>query len=102
MKGLTGKEAQMDLSKLSSRERLAAEQAVLLQRELDRVADAAPHGKGFECLEAAITDAGFSFLRQRLSDSLSARQEAQKRGSASAPAPAVAARSSRPPTRATF
>lgn len=91
----------LDLSKLSARERLAAEQAVLLQRELDRVADAAPHGKGLECLEAAITDTGFNFLRQRLSDSISAREEAQKRGSASAPVCAAAARSSKPPARAT-
>jgi hypothetical protein len=98
----TCKEADMlDLSRLSARERLVAEQAVLLQRELDRVADAAPHGKGFECLEAAITDVGFGFLRQRLSDSISARDEVQKRGSASAPAPAGAGRSSKPPTRAT-
>lgn len=91
----------LDLSKLSARERLVAEQAVLLQRELDRVADAAPQGKGFECLEAAITDVGFDFLRQRLSASIRARDEAQKRGSASAAARAAAAPSSKPPTHAT-
>ena len=33
----------MDLSDLSDRERLAAEQAVLTLRALDRAADAAPH-----------------------------------------------------------
>jgi hypothetical protein len=91
----------IDLTRLSPREYLAAEQAVLLQRELDRVADEAPHGQGFACLEAAITDTGFAFLRQRLADSISAREEAQKRGSASAAAPVVAGRSSRPPTPAT-
>jgi len=91
----------IDLFKLSPRERLAAEQAVLLQRELDRVADEAPHGKGFACLEAAITDSGFVFLRQRLGDSLGARDEAQKKGPASEAARAVAARSSRRQTRAT-
>lgn len=87
--------ALIDLSKLSSRERLAAEQAVLLQRELDRVADQAPQGQGFAALEAAITDVGFIFLRQRIGESIGAREEAQKKGSASKAVRAVARRSSR-------
>ena len=91
----------LDLSQLSPRERLAAEQAVLLQRELDQVADAAPHGQGLSCLEAAITDQGFVFLRERIAASISAREEAQKKGPAFAAASAVAARSSRRATRAT-
>ena len=89
----------IDLSQLSPRERLAAEQAILLQRELDRVADAAPDGKGFAFLEAAIIDTGFAFLRQRLGDSISAREEAQKKGPAFEAARAVAMRSSRRQTR---
>jgi hypothetical protein len=90
----------LDLSRLSPRERLAAEQAVLLQRELDRVADAAPYGQGLTCLEAAVSDQGFGFLRQRVAASISARDEAQKRGPAFEAACAVAARSSRRATRA--
>ncbi len=92
----------MDLSKLSPRERLAAEQAVLLQRQLDEVADKAPHGQGFAALEAAITDTGFEFLRQRLSESIGARQEAQKKGPAFEAARAVARRSSKRAIDATF
>jgi hypothetical protein len=85
----------LDFSQLSPRERLAAEQAVLLQRELDQAADAAPHGQGLACLEAAITDQGFVFLRERIAASISAREEAQKKGPAFEAARAVAARSSR-------
>lgn len=91
----------MDFSTLTSRERLAAEQAVLLQRELDRAADQAPHGKGFACLEAAITDSGFAFLRQRLGDSIGGHEEAQRKGSAFDAARAVARRSSRRQMHAT-
>ena len=40
----------MDLSHLSPRERLAAEQAVLTLRELDKAADQAPQGQGLACL----------------------------------------------------
>ena len=91
----------MDFSKLSPRERLAAEQAVLLQRQLDEVAEKAPHGQGFAALEAAITDTGFNFLRQRIGESISASQEAQKKGPASEAARAVARRSSKRATGAT-
>ena len=42
----------MNLSRLSPRERLAAEQAILTLRALDKAADDAPHGQGFACLEA--------------------------------------------------
>ncbi len=38
----------MDLSKLSERERLVAEQAVLTLRELDRAGDEAQWGHGLE------------------------------------------------------
>lgn len=89
----------LDLSKLSPRERLAAEQAVLTLRELDQAADRAPHGQGFACLEKVITDQGFEHLRAMMSSALSAREEAQKRGPAFEAARAVAVRSSRPPRR---
>ena len=68
----------MDLSKLTDRERLIAEQAVETLRELDRAADDAPHGKGLACLEACIHDKGFELLRAMMSSAAGARPEAQK------------------------
>jgi hypothetical protein len=79
----------MDLSKLSDRERLAAEQAVLTLRALDRAADAAPHGQGLAFLEACIAEKGFEHLRNMMSLAVNARDEAQKKGSASGPVPAA-------------
>ncbi len=92
----------MDFSKLSPRERLAAEQAVLTLRALDQAADAAPVGQGLAYLEAAVTDQGFEHLRQMVASAANARDEAQKKGSASGRAPAAVRRSSRRATRATF
>ena len=89
----------IDLSHLSARERLAAEQAVLTLRELDKAADQAPQGQGLACLEKVITDRGFQHLREMMSSAISARDEAQKRGPAFEAARAVARRSSRRPTR---
>jgi hypothetical protein len=91
----------MDLSKLSDRERLAAEQAVLTMRALDRAADAAPHGQGLAFLEAAIHDKGFEHLRNMLTLAVNAREEAQKKGFVSAPVPAASRRSSRRASHAT-
>jgi hypothetical protein len=91
----------MNLSELSDRERLAAEQAVLTLRALDRAADAAPEGRGLAFLEAAIADEGFEHLRNLLSLAVNARDEAQKKGSASGGVPAVNRRSSRRASRAT-
>jgi hypothetical protein len=90
----------IDLSHLSPRERLAAEQAVLTLRELDQAADQAPEGQGLACLEKVIVDRGFQHLRDMMSNAISAREEAQKRGPAFEAARAVARRSSRRPTRA--
>jgi hypothetical protein len=92
----------MDLSKLSDRERLAAEQAVLTLRALDQAADAAPQGQGLAFLEAAITDKGFEHLRNMLSLAVNARDEAQKKGSASGDASAGGRRSSKPANHAAF
>jgi hypothetical protein len=91
----------MDLSKLSDRERLAAEQAVLTLRALDRAADAAPQGQGLAYLEAAITDKGFEHLRNMMSLAANARDEAQKKGSASSGVRAGNQRNSRCANRAT-
>ena len=91
----------VDLSRLSPRERLTAEQAVLLARALDKAADEAPHGQGLACLEKVVVDDGFKLLRATLADAVSARAEAQKKGPAFGAARAAAGRSSRPPARAT-
>lgn len=84
----------MDLSKLSERERLVAEQAVLTYRSLEQAAMDAPHGKGMATLEAVIHDKGFEHLRRMMTVAAGARPEAQKRGDASGPAPAAARGSS--------
>jgi hypothetical protein len=42
--------------------------------------DQAPHGKGLWCLEQAVLDHGRDLLRLTLERSISARQEAQKKG----------------------
>jgi hypothetical protein len=70
----------MDFSKLTDRERLVAEQAVLTMRALEQAGDAAPWGKGMESLESVIHDKGFEHLRTMLSLAANARPEAQKKG----------------------
>jgi hypothetical protein len=73
----------MDFSRLSERERLVAEQAVLTLRALDEAGDKAEHGKGMAALEGVIHDKGFEHLRGMLASATNARPEAQKRGPAS-------------------
>jgi hypothetical protein len=85
----------MDLTKLSDRERLIAEQAVETLRALDRAADDAPHGQGLARMEAAIHERGFELLRGIMASTAGARPEAQKRGPAPGPVRAGAKRSSR-------
>jgi DNA-binding IclR family transcriptional regulator len=85
----------MDLSKLSDRERLIAEQAVETLRALDKAADDAVWGNGLACMEACIHDKGFDLLRSLMTQTASAQTEAQKKGSASAVVPAAVRRSSR-------
>jgi hypothetical protein len=84
----------MDLSKLSDRERLIAEQAVATYRALEQAALQAPEGKGFATLEAVIHDKGFERLREMMAVAAGARPEAQKRGPASGRVPAAARASS--------
>ena len=72
-------------------ERLVAEQAVLNFRELRGVMKTAPHGKGMAVLEQAVREKGFEQMRQTLTLLASAHEEAQKKGSTTSPAPAVAA-----------
>ena len=73
----------MDLSKLTDRERLIAEQAVEALRAVDRAADAAPHGQGFARMEASVLGDGFALMRAMLAAAAAARPEGQKRGPAS-------------------
>ena len=84
----------MDLTGLTDRERLIAEQAVETLRALDRAADGAPHGHGLACMEACIHDKGFALLRTIMASTAGARPEAQKKGPASGHAPGAAGRRS--------
>ena len=68
------------MSKLTDRERLVAEQAVLTMRALEQAGETASWGKGMESLEAVIHDKGFEHLRTMLSLAANARPEAQKKG----------------------
>lgn len=70
----------MDFTKLSDAERLAAEQAVLTMRALNKAADEAPWGRGMDYLEAVIHKEGFDHLRAMMQAAASARPEAQKKG----------------------
>ncbi|HEV8274837.1 MAG TPA: hypothetical protein VGQ26_03965 [Streptosporangiaceae bacterium] len=81
----------MDLSKLSERERLVAEQAVLTLRALDEAGDKAEYGKGMAALEGVIHDKGLRHLRDMLAAAANARPEAQKRGPASGRVPGATA-----------
>jgi hypothetical protein len=63
-------------------ERLIAEQAVLLHRQVIEAMERAPHGHGLEVTEAAVMQGGTAFLQHLLQQSLSAHPEAQKGGSA--------------------
>jgi hypothetical protein len=72
----------MDWTELSDDERLIAEQAVATLRMVKRAGNGAPHGKGLFCLEQAVHDHGFPLLRDILQRSISAQDEAQKKGRA--------------------
>lgn len=82
-------------------ERLVAEQAVLLHRAAMEAMRTAAHGRGLEVVEGTVMLRGRAFLRDLIERSLSAHPEAQKKGSARAPAPADASKPSStiPPKR---
>ncbi len=85
----------MDLTNMSPEERLVAEQAVATLRALTQAAAEAPMGQGMNALEAVIHDKGFEHLRQMIAVAGASRGEAQKKGSASRPAPAAKAANSK-------
>jgi len=76
-------------------ERLVAEEAVALQREVQAARQAAPWGQGLAVTEAAVMQGGREFLRNLLQQTLSAPPEAQKGGSAPGPARAAKTRASK-------
>ena len=61
-------------------ERLVAEQALLNYRELQKVMETAPHGKGMAVLEMAVRRKGFEQMRQTLSLLANAHASGQKKG----------------------
>jgi hypothetical protein len=63
-------------------ERLLAEQAVALQREVTAARAAAAWGQGWAVTEAAVMQGGREFLRNLREQTLSAQPGAQKGGSA--------------------
>jgi hypothetical protein len=71
----------MDWNTLSEDERLIAEQAVATYRAVTLAGEGAPHGQGLAHLEQAVRENGQELLRTTLQRALSARQEAQKKGS---------------------
>lgn len=63
-------------------ERLVAEQAIAMYREVQKAMASAPHGQGLACTESALLEHGRAFLRSVLEQTMSAHAEAQKGGSA--------------------
>jgi hypothetical protein len=75
-------------SNWSAEERLIAERAVALHREVMTAMENAPVGQGLAITEAVVLDGGRAFLQELLQQTLSAQPEAQKGGSAADPATA--------------
>ncbi len=80
----------------TAEERLVAEQAILLHRQVRDAMQNAPFGQGLAVTEAAVLDGGREFLQKMLQEALSAQPEAQKGGSARGPATAATTPLSRP------
>ena len=64
---------------VNDEERLVAEQALLNYRELQRVMENAPHGKGMAVLELAVREKGFEQMRQTLSLLANSQEGGQKK-----------------------
>ena len=64
---------------VNDEERLVAEQALLNYRELQRVMENAPHGKGMAVLELAVREKGFEQMRQMLSLLANSQEGGQKK-----------------------
>lgn len=75
-------------------ERWVAEQAVLAYREVHKAMQAAPHGQGLACTEAAVLVQGREQQQRMLELILGGHAGAPKKGAAPAPVPAGARRRS--------
>lgn len=62
---------------------MVAEQALLAFRAMDRARDSAEYGRGLEAIEQVAVSDGLGVVRQMVQQSLSAHEEAQKKGSVS-------------------
>ena len=72
----------MSAKPCTDEERLVAEQAIAMYREVQKAMEAAPHGQGLACTESAVLEHGREFLRSVLQQTVSAHEEAQKGGPA--------------------
>ncbi len=78
-----------DLDRLTPFQRPIVEQAYVLARELEGVAEAAPRGQVVERCESLLLGHGRDFLRRAMESSLQSRAESlEKKGGPLAPAPA--------------
>ena len=81
---------------------LLVEQALLLARQLEQTADAAPDGQVLAQVEALVVPAARELARQAVQATLQAQAEAaEKKGRPAAPAPAAAACGTKAPPGAT-
>jgi hypothetical protein len=81
---------------------LLLEQALLLARQLEQAADAAPDGHVLARVESLAVPAGRELTRQAVQAALQAQAAAaEKKGRPAAPAPAAAASGTRTPPAAT-
>jgi hypothetical protein len=81
---------------------LLLEQALLLARQLEQAADAAPDGHVLARVEALAVPAGRELTRQAVQAALQAQAAAaEKKGRPAAPAPAAASSGTRTPPAAT-
>jgi hypothetical protein len=78
----------MLLECVDENERLVAEQALLAYREVKKAMEAAPHGQGLACTEAAVLVQGREQQQRMLELILGGHPEAQKKGRVPDPAPA--------------
>lgn len=72
----------MSIEYRTEEERLVAEQAVAMYREVLKAMENAPHGHGLACMEAAVLTHGRDLMRSVLQQASSAHPEAQKGGPA--------------------
>lgn len=71
----------MNLTNLSDREKLIAEQAVLCFRESMKAMEAAPHGQGLAVTERAVQEQGRKATLMMMEQALSAAADGEKGGS---------------------